>query len=178
MLIEHGYETTMAEARRRALAHWRWLQGYDEFGGYELHSLAPMLGIRESYRAVGDYVLTQHDLAATLARQKHPDIIAIADHSMDVHGAGGRRVSGELKGPYGIPYRCLVPKGWRNLLVAGRCASFSHIAASSCRLNRTMMALGRAAGLGAAQAAARDLPVARIDVAPIQRQLAMPPQTR
>jgi len=45
-----------------------------------------------------------------------------------------------------------VPKGKANLLVACRGASFSHIAASSCRLSRTIIALGHAAGLAAAQA--------------------------
>ena len=178
MLIDLGYERTMAEARRRAQAHWRWLQGYPAFAGYELHSLAPMLGIRESYRVVGECVLTQHDLTAGLKGQKHPDIIAVADHSMDVHGAGGRAVRGAVKEPYGIPYRCLVPKGWTNLLVAGRCASFSHIAASSCRLDRTMMALGQAAGLGAATAAREGLPVGEIDVSALGKHLGMPPPSR
>jgi len=49
-------------------------------------------------------------------------------------------------GPYGVPYRCLLPKGVNNLFIASRAASFSHIAASSCRLSRTMMTLGQAAG--------------------------------
>jgi hypothetical protein len=62
--------------------------------------------------------------------------------------------------PYGVPFRCLIPRGWRNLLVAGRAAGFSSIAASSCRLTRTMMQLGQAAGTAAAIASARgiDLP--------------------
>ena len=175
MLIDRGYEKTMAEARRRVQAHWHWLQGHDAFAAFELHDIAPLLGIRESHRIVGDYILTQHDLTAGLTGQKHPDIIAVADHSMDVHGAGGRRIRGELKGPYGIPYRCLVPRGWANLLVAGRCASFSQIAASSCRLNRTMVALGRAAGRGAAMAARTRRAVADIDPPALQKQLGIPP---
>ena len=143
---EDAYDACMAEARHIVQAHWRWLQAMPTFSSYEFHSYAPMLGIRESYRVVGEYVLTQHDLLAGLRGQSHPDIIALADHKMDVHGKGSRRVDGDLKGPYGVPYRCLVPRGRTNLLVAGRCASFSHVAASSCRLSRTMMALGHAAG--------------------------------
>jgi 2-polyprenyl-6-methoxyphenol hydroxylase-like FAD-dependent oxidoreductase len=170
-LIERGYGGSMAQCRRIAQAHWRWLQGYDAFSPYELESLAPMLGIRESYRVVGEYVLAQHDLQAGLEGQSHPDLIAVADHSMDVHGAGSRRVHGELKGPYGVPYRCLVPKGSVNLLVACRGASFSHIAASSCRLSRTMIQLGRAAGTAAAMAVEEDVPVAEIDVAALQERL-------
>jgi len=170
-LIDLGYDEALARAGRIVAAHWRWLQGYPAFAEYERHSVAPMLGIRESYRVVGEYVLRQQDLLAGLAGQDHPDAIAVADHSMDVHGAGGRRVHGELKGPYGIPYRCLIPKGSENLLVACRGASFSHVAASSCRLSRTMIQLGRAAGLAAAQAVERDIAVGAIDVGLLQEAL-------
>jgi len=64
-----------------------------------------------------------------------------------------------------VPYRCLIPKGWRNLLIAGRAAGFSSIAASSCRLIRTMMQLGQAAGNAAAlaQEIGVDLPDVRPD---------------
>ncbi|MBN1341695.1 MAG: FAD-dependent oxidoreductase [Phycisphaerae bacterium] len=174
MLIDKGYDATLAECRRIAQAHWRSMQENPTFSMFELHSLAPMLGIRESYRVVGEYVLTQNDLLATIAKQTHPDVTALADHSMDVHGKGAQRVHGELKGPYGIPYRCLIPKGWENLLVACRGASFSHIAASSCRLSRTMIQLGRAAGAAAAMAAKDDVPVREIDVAALQKQLGIP----
>jgi hypothetical protein len=72
---------------------------------------------------------------------------------------------------YGIPFRCLVPRGWENLLVAGRCAGFSHIAASSCRLSRTMMALGEAAGLAAATMAAQNKSALEIPAGHLQSQL-------
>jgi hypothetical protein len=55
-----------------------------------------------------------------------------------------------LDEPYGIPYRCLLPRSLDNLLVACRGAGFSSLAASSCRLSRTMMQLGQAAGTAAA----------------------------
>ncbi|MEW6355282.1 MAG: FAD-dependent oxidoreductase [Planctomycetota bacterium] len=173
-VFDMGYEKAMDEAKRRAQAHWRWLQGHDAFSGYEFDSFAPTLGIRESHRVVGEYVLTQHDLLAGLPKQTHRDVIAVADHAMDVHGEGGRRVHGELKAPYGIPYRCLIPMGWTNLLAACRGASFSHIAASSCRLSRTIIALGHAAGLAAATAAKEGITVGAVDVRTLQRELGMP----
>ena len=172
-LIDKGYEDCMVTGKRIVQAHWRWLQTNPVFSTYEFDSFAPMLGIRESHRVVGQYVLTQHDLSAGLRQQTHPDIIAIADHRMDVHGAGRQRVAGELKGPYGIPYRCLVPQGSTNLLVACRGASFSHIAASSCRLSRTMIALGHAAGRGAAMAVESNVPVGQINVAALQKELGL-----
>ena len=154
-----AYDDTL----RRAGAHWHWLQRYPHFKGYELKDIAPMLGIRESYRTVTEYVLTQRDLVAGLAGQKHTDIIAIADHPMDTHGAGGGLRN--VRAAYGIPYRCLIPKGYDNLLVACRGAGFSHIAASSCRLSRTMIALGHAAGAAAAEAARDGKNVRKIDIA-------------
>jgi hypothetical protein len=110
-----------------------------------------------------------------VSQSPHPDIVAIADHPLDTHGAKGGL--GKVAAPYGIPYRCLVPKGpWRNLLVACRGASFSHIAASSCRLSRTIMALGHAAGLAAADSARCGVDVVNVDIPGIQAQLNMPPK--
>ena len=74
-------------------------------------------------------------------------------------------------GPYGVPYRCLLPRGVENLYIASRAASFSHIAASSCRLCRTMMTLGQAAGNAAAIAAKHRLATRQIDVAKLQTRL-------
>ena len=160
--VEMGYAKAYEVCRLRAGAHWRWLRQFPEFEGYRFHSFAPMLGIRESHRVVTEYILTENDILGGLAKQEHDDIIAVADHPMDIHGKGGgaRRVR-----CYGVPYRCLVPKGYRNLLVAGRGAGFSHLAASSCRLSRTMMALGHAAGLAAAEAALTGKDVSDIRVA-------------
>jgi hypothetical protein len=173
-LLDQGYEKTMEQCREKVQRHWHRLQQYPTFAGYEFDSYAPFLGIRESYRVVTDYVLTEHDLRATVTGQKHPDMIAVADHSMDVHGEGGKSVHGALTGPYGIPYRCLVPKDTENLLVACRGAGFSHVAASSCRLNRTMLAIGHAAGMGAAQTVQENISVRQVDVEKIQGELKLP----
>ena len=125
--------------------------------------------MRETRRIVGDYVLTESDCSAGVAKQGHKDVIAIADHAIDLHGrkAWWRR----MEGPYGIPYRCLLPKVSRNLMIASRAASFSHIAASSCRLQRTMMTLGQAAGNAAALAVAGRVDLRSIDMAELQRRL-------
>ncbi|MDA0335472.1 MAG: FAD-dependent oxidoreductase [bacterium] len=133
----------------RARLHWHLLQTRyaDTFGAWKRTWMSPALGVRETHRLVGRYVLREQDLDAGLAAQDHDDIIAIADHSVDFHGA---RPSRELDGPYGIPFRCLLPKEVDNLIVACRGASFSSIGASSCRLSRTMMVLGQAAGTAVA----------------------------
>lgn len=169
-----GYPDALAECQRRIRAHWHsWQTRYSEFQRYRLIWVAPALGIRESQRVVGEYVLTEHDVRGGLSAQKHPDIICLADHPPDTHGkhAGG---IGDLRQPYGVPYRCLIPKGQRNLLIACRAASFSSIAASSCRLSRTMMQLGQAAGTAAALA--RELNVDLPDVPPERLRRALQQQ--
>ncbi len=182
-----GYRDAMEECSKRTLAHWHNVQThFKEFQNFKQVWTAPALGIRESRRIVGDYVLTEHDLLAGISGQKHNDIIALADHAMDTHDSHNRGI-GELKEPYGVPYRCLIPKDRRNLLIACRASSFSSLAASSCRLSRTMMQLGQAAGT--AVALAKQLNVELPDVLPgqlrdalrkqhVQLEYPMPPDLR
>jgi len=165
-----GTEKAYAECVRRVHTHWHWLQTtFDEFRRFRLKLIFPMAGLRETRRVRGEYVLNQNDLIATLDGQKHDDIIAIADHMIDSHGSGGP--GGELKGPYGIPYRCLLPLRTENVLIAGRAASFSAIAASSCRLSRTMMQLGEAAGVAAHLACAQNKPLRQVAPEDIRREM-------
>ena len=168
-LIKLGYDGAYQMARKIIDDHWAKLQYYPHFQGYEFDCYAPMLGIRESFRVVGEYVLNQHDLLTGYKMQSQKDIIALADHPMDVHG---RNTSlSTLPEAYGIPYRCLIPKGWSNLLVACRGASFSHLAASSCRLSRTMIALGHAAGFAASVASKENIPVLEVPVERVQAEM-------
>jgi hypothetical protein len=140
-----GCQAAYDECVRRVKAYWHFLQTHwPEFRTYRMTWIAPMLGIREDRRVVCERMLTENDILCGLNRQTDPDIVTLTDHPFDRHGEGGG--CGELDEPYGVPYRCLIPKGWHNLLVAGRAAGFSSIAASSCRLTRTMMQLGQAAG--------------------------------
>jgi len=146
-----GDRAAYNECVRRVKAHWHFVQTHwPEFRAYRRTWIAPMLGIRENRRVVCEKMLTETDIRCGISRQADPDIVTIADHALDRHGDGGG--CQELGEPYGVPYRCLIPKGWRNLLVAGRSAGFSSIAASSCRLTRTMMQLGQAAGTAVALA--------------------------
>lgn len=149
-----GFERAYAECRRRIAAQWHHMQcAFPEFQSFQVTWVAPGLGVREGPRLVGRYVLTEHDLISGLSGQTHDDIITIADHARDTHGADtGRAGTGEVKEPYGVPFRTLLPTEFHNLAVSCRGASFSSIAASSCRLSRTMMQLGQAAGTAAALA--------------------------
>jgi hypothetical protein len=151
LAMEH--DSAMAECRRRVHAHWLNLQRtFDAFRRYRLIWIASMPGLRETQRIVARATLTENDIRTGLANQTDTDLIAVADHALDTHGRGGR--CSELAEPYGIPYRCLLPIDLDNLLVVGRCAGFSALAASSCRLSRTMIQLGQAGGTAAALASA------------------------
>ena len=164
-----AYGAAYQECRRRVLAHWHHLQLVcKEFRDYRLKWIAPVLGVRETHRTVCEKMLTEQDVRAGISRQRDPDIVCIADHALDTHGAvTGRQGCAELEMPYGVPLRCLIPKGFKNLLVACRGAGFTSLAASSCRLSRTMMQLGQAAGAAAAlrcelSAAVGELPAERL----------------
>ena len=171
------YPQAQAIGQARMHAHWRRMQTDYGFDRYRFKSMFPLVGIRESHRLVGSYVLREQDVRAGLLRQaRREEIIAVADHPLDTHGERNVRGSNlkELEQPYGIPYSCLLPEEYDNLIAASRGASFSHIAASSCRLSRTMMALGEAAGVASALALRDGAAYADVDVDEIRRQIGIP----
>ena len=71
--------------------------------------------------------------------------------------------------PYDIPYRCLTPQGFDNLLVAGRCISGTHEAHASYRVMRICMGMGDAAGHAAVLAMQGDGITRSVDVREIQK---------
>lgn len=164
------YAEAQALCQARMLAHWGRLQTRYGFDHYRFVSFSPMVGVRENYRLVGRYVLREQDVRTGILTNTRTDIIAFADHALDTHGE--RRVKGAklkaLDQPYGIPYACLLPQEYENLITASRGSSFSHIAASSCRLSRTMMALGEAAGVASAIALRDECSYASVHVAEVQ----------
>ena len=156
--VRLGEKAAYAECLRRCREHWRWMQErWPEFREWHFASAAPVLAFRDTFRVEGDYVLTGADVRGGV---RPADEIATADHAIDAHGGEG--FGGELSAPYGIPYRCLLAKGLDNMLVAGRVASFDSVAATSCRLSRTMMKLGEAAGAAAALSVSGARPVRAI----------------
>jgi len=124
------------------------------------------IGIRESRRILGEYVLTEDDIKN---QREFPDNIAYGSFFVDIHCIDGPGMDHTVWRPptpfkYGIPYRILVPQGAENLLVAGRCASCTHIALGSLRVMAPCLAMGEAAGTAAAlslqaQLSPRQLPV-------------------
>ncbi len=122
-----------------------------EFSGFENAYLArtgESIGIRESRRFIGDYVLTEDDV---LNGRSFPDEIVRCMWGIDVHSPDAIHTGIEipLKASYGIPYRCITPKGIDNLYIAGRPISATHRAFSSSRINATCIGIGQAVGTAA-----------------------------
>jgi len=160
----------LERAVRLVYEHMAWMQTERGYDTWSIVGMAPAIGVRETRRIMGEYVLAEQDCQAGVNNQQHDDIIAITDHAVDIHGPK-HKLYEVPNGAYGVPYRCLLPRGTENLMIACRGASFSHIAASSCRLSRTMMTLGQAAGTAAAICARDKMPLRAIDVAALRAEL-------
>ncbi|ROP80662.1 FAD dependent oxidoreductase [Curtobacterium sp. PhB115] len=109
-------------------------------------------GKREYRRFVGDHTLTQQDL---LEQRTFPDTVAFGGWSIDLHPVEGvyAETAGAQQrytdGTYDIPFRSLYSANVRNLLVAGRNISASHVAFGSTRVMATCSTQGQAAGTAA-----------------------------
>jgi hypothetical protein len=126
---------------------------------------ASALGVRESRRIEGEYTLTIEDI---LSARQFPDQVYRYGCFVDIHtprdGERPKHADRNLEPgqSYGVPYRCLVPRGVENLLVAGRCLSATHEALASCRMMPSCMAMGQAAGTAAAMSVEADIPPRRL----------------
>ena len=116
----------------------------------------PWIGVRESRRIIGQYVLNEDDLSHS---RRFDDAIATGCWYFDLHP--NKTVVGSANDfdpkkaqpePYDIPFRSLLPQKIANLLVAGRCHSATRGAHASTRVTVTAMAMGEAAGVAAALA--------------------------
>jgi hypothetical protein len=115
----------------------------------ELSQVASEVGVRESYRIRGKYLLRGRDVVTAA---KFPDAVTNAYYPVDIHSPGGSRLKFEiLKEPYQIPLRALESRQFRNLFAAGRCLSADSVAYASARVTPIAMALGEAAGKVAAE---------------------------
>ena len=130
---------------------------------------APFLGIRETRRIVGHYVMTQEDV---LGCRRFDDAIAVASYPIDIHRPGDDGCTLIWCGDcYDIPYRSLLPTRVDHLLVAGRCISTTHEAMGAIRVMATCMAMGEAAGRAAKMAVREGVSPAKINVQKLREEL-------
>ncbi|MDW7656239.1 MAG: FAD-dependent oxidoreductase [Bacillota bacterium] len=134
-------------------------------------STAETLGVRESRRIVGAYVVTYDDV---VQGRKFPDSICGNCWWIDIHNPDGKGVS-EMVGPKGghndIPYRALYNEQIDNLWVAGRCISTTHEALASTRIMPTCIATGQAAGLAAAIADQHNVAASAVNTTELRQML-------
>jgi hypothetical protein len=131
------------------------------------------IGIRESRRILGDYVLSEEDVKRQC---EFDDGIAYGSFFIDVHCIDGPGMDRSVWRPpapfkYQIPYRILLPRSAENLLTAGRCVSATHLALGSLRVMVQCMAMGEAAGTAAALSLARDVTPRELDAALLRSEL-------
>ncbi len=145
--IAYEFEKALAEYAPKA------------FANAKLVATGSLIGIRETRRIIGDYYLTVEEL---MEFKSFDDEICRNAYYIDVHGkkkqTGKKHEGGDFfrfpQGKsHGLPYRCLTPKGIKNVLVAGRSISTDRQTQGSTRVMPVCLAMGEAAGIAAKMAA-------------------------
>ena len=119
------------------------------FANAKLVDTAQELYVREGRHIQGEYVLQAHEL---LDNTNFYDKIALGNYPIDIQSTSPENnglVAGNPQ-TYSIPFRCLVPLKVENLLVVGKAASYSSVAAGSARVVPIGMVVGESAGVAAA----------------------------
>jgi flavin-dependent dehydrogenase len=154
-----------------------YLKGFEEM---ELVATGSLLGVRETRRITGDYVLNIDDYKSLavfedeIGRYSYPIDIHIARPDKESYDTFYKELNTTRLGKgesYGIPYRTLTPKGLKNVLVAGRCVSTDRNMQASIRVMPGCYITGQAAGLAAAMAAQADTDTRSIETRELQTRL-------
>ncbi|WP_245614963.1 FAD-dependent oxidoreductase [Muricoccus aerilatus] len=134
--------------------------------------IPPQLGLRETRRVLGDHVLTEEEV---LGCASFADTIGVNGWPVEAHVAGDVLFKWQdipaSRGFNHLPYRMLLPRGLENVLVAGRCASMTHMGQSAARVSGACLVMGEAAGAAAAMVARGNAGVRDVDVAALQERL-------
>jgi hypothetical protein len=146
-----------------------------EVPGFErsyIVDIAPQVGIRETRRVLGEYLLTESDV---LECASFDDTIGVNGWPLELHLKGDVEFRWpkipESRGFNHLPYRITVPQGFDNLWIAGRCASMSHEAQSAARVTGACFVMGQAAGTAAHLALAAGSSANAVDTTQLQSLL-------
>jgi hypothetical protein len=138
--------------------------------GYEevfLLDTASQLGVRMSRILAGEYQLTLRD---TMTYESFDDSIGISGAWIDVM-YDGKRVPMNERPLWQIPYRSVLPRKTKNLLVAGRCFSFEKALVEDTRIIGTCLVTGHGAGAASAVAVNSGCGVNEVDIKEVQKIL-------
>jgi hypothetical protein len=133
--------------------------------------IAPQIGIRETRRIRGAYMLSEADI---LGCADFEDAIGVNGWPVEAHIKGDVRFVFTEPGTRGynqVPYRIIVPERIDNLFVAGRCASMTHEGQSSARVSGSCFVMGQAAGTAADIALTDNCTPREVDIDKLQQRL-------
>lgn len=178
---EESLTEALVWGRKSMLEYERYYKEYLKgFETMDLMATASLLGVRESRRIVGDYVLSLDDFKARatfddeVGRYSYPVDVHIARPDKESHDAFRREYESlrlDKGESYGIPYRILTPKGLDNVLVAGRSVSTDRHVQASIRVMPGCYITGQAAGMAAALMLEGGTDARGFDVNALQRRL-------
>lgn len=170
-----AWDLSAAEQQGRRQAHelMRFFRNYcTGFEQADLVSTGVQIGVRESRRVMGDYLLTAEDL---LSSRHFEDTVALGGYPIDIHNPTGAKTETTHLKPgqfYYIPLRALLVSGKDNLLVCGRCISATHEAGAAIRVTPIAMGVGQAAGTAAGLAAMSGVLVRQLESQKVRSALA------
>ncbi|MBM3240023.1 FAD-dependent oxidoreductase [Candidatus Poribacteria bacterium] len=178
---ERSVTQALIWARKSLLEYEHYYKKYLKgFENMELVSTGSLLGIRESRRIMGDYVLNLEDFKK---RAVFDDEIGRYAYPVDIHASkpdavNYKKFEEEFKTlrynkgeSYGIPYRILVPQKLSNVLTAGRCVSSDRYIQGSIRVMPGCFITGQAAGVAASIAIEKNTDTRGFSVAELQKRL-------
>jgi hypothetical protein len=167
--LESHSETNIA-GRQSLLRVLRFLQQEPALALMKIERLQPETGIRETYRIVGETMITEANYEGG---RFFEDAISHSFYPIDLHFEGGVKPKHLKEGVVPtVPLRALIPKGSKNLLVAGRCVSSDRLANSALRVQASCMGMGQAAGAAAALAASSGRTPGQVPLAELRSALA------
>ncbi len=143
------------------------------FKNAKMRKVANTLGVRETNRIEGEYTLTVNDL---LEAVDFDDTVALSGYGWDMPNPkspsyqpfhGVKRKSHITP----IPYRCLLPKGMKNLIVAGRCISVEREVMGPTRVMGPCIAMGEAAGIATGMALKENKSYPDVDVTELRKKI-------
>lgn len=131
--------------------------------------ICKMLAIRESYRVACEKTVDQTYLGLKITSDnlQSEKIMALSTWYVDIHNQSYSAISNICNG---IPYEAMIPKCYKNVLVASRCYGASHIGLASVRLVKTMLDLGYSAGKAMEQAVKSQIEVRNVNTQQVQQQ--------
>jgi hypothetical protein len=161
------------DGRRQIVDFFQFLR--ESAPGFEkayILEIAPQVGVRETRRVLGGHQLTEDDV---LSCASFEDSIGVNGWMVEAHVAGDIVFKWQdiphCRGFNHLPFRMIVPRQVDNLLVAGRCASMTHMGQSAARVSGACFVMGQAAGAAAALSLAAAVRPRDLDITSLQRRL-------